>query len=186
MKELEAVNIMLSAIGESPVGDLDSGHPDADSSIVLLTHARRTLLDKAEWLSLEKGITLPATVDGFILVPSNTLKILVKGETDKFTVRGGKLYNLTKHTNIFSTSVTVDIVFDTDFDDLVFVAQNLITLDAAHALQANFVGDDRKLQNLTSRYAIAKAAFTTEELRVNKYNATKSPSVSKILQGVKK
>lgn len=186
LTELEAINIMLSAIGESPVSSLDSTHPDVLSSALLLKHAKLQMLAPEKWFNTETNLTLNLSINSDIILPSNCLSVDPVDTSLDYAARGKRLYNKTAHTFIFTEPVLVNMSVMLDFDDIPFVAQDLIVLNAALVLQANFVGDDRKLQVLTERLRVARLAFSSAEITAGDYNARNTPFVRKLMSGFRK
>lgn len=185
LTELDAVNIMLSAVGESPVSTLESLHPDVLSSTLLLKHARLTMLAPGKWFNTETGLTLNITSTGEIILPSTCISVDPVDTTQDYVKRGTRLYNAGTHSFVFASGVTVDMVIDMPFVELPLVAQNVVVLNAALVLQANFIGDDRKLQVLTARHTADVTALNAEEIKHGDYNARNSPAARKLLSGVR-
>lgn len=185
LTELEAVNIMLSAIGESPVSTLESLHPDVLSSTLLLKHARLTMLASGKWFNTEDNITLNVTSTGEIVLPSTCISVDPVDTTQNYVKRGTRLYNAKLHSFVFTSSVLVDMVIDMPFAELPLVAQDAVVLNAALVLQANFIGDERKLQVLTARHTAAVRALSAAELKAGDYNARNTSAARKLLNGVR-
>ena len=185
LTELEATNVILSAIGESPVSTLDSQHPDVLSSRLLLKMARYEILEAGKWFNSESAVVLTPNTAGEIVLPSSTLLVDPIDPVYDYVQRGSRLYNKTAHTFVFASSVSVDLVFDLPFNDLPFVAQNLCTYNAAHAMQNNFVGDQNKLANLSARLKAAQTAFNRAEINAGDYNIKNSSAVQKMLSGMR-
>lgn len=183
LTELDAINVMLSAIGESPVSTLDSLHPDVLSSKLLLKQARYEVLSAGRWFNTERNITLNLSSTNEILLPANCIDVDPVDTSLDYVQRGVKLYNTTKHSFYFDAPAVVDMILDMPFDELPFVAQNLVMYNAAHALQANFVGDERKLQNLATRFEQARREFNKAEIKNLDVNARKSPTAKRLLGG---
>ena len=183
MTELQAVNMMLSAIGVSPVSTIVSQHPDVLSSRLLLGQAKSEVLEGGKWFNTDLCTTLYKDSSGFVFLPSNCINVLAQGN---YLQRGTQMYNNNTHTFVFDTDVIADVIIDIAFDDLPVVAQTLIMYSAAHALQANFVGDERKLSNLLGRFKLAQQRFNDAELTHSKYNALNTPTTMKVLAGIRK
>jgi len=184
LTELQAINLMLSAIGESPVSTIDVMHPDVLSSKMLLDHAVQEVLEPGKWFNTERNLFLHPNSDGEIVLPSLYLSVDPVDTKLDYVERNGRLYDMTNHTFYFAGGVYVDLSMGMPFAELPFVAQNLALYNAAHALQANFVGDERKLANLTERRKLAYIEFNKAELRAGDYNARNTPAARKLLRKV--
>lgn len=139
--ELNAVNTMLSAIGETPVNSLSGSVP------VSVTNARNILAEVSRnvqvigWhFNTDKDYPLSPDVDGYIAIPSNMIQVdlneqLYKGRYDSI-VRAGKLYDRLEHTNVWTETVKANVTWLFDFEELPEVAKQYITIRAARVFAA--------------------------------------------------
>ena len=144
--KIEAVNIMLSAIGESPVSSLD------DPSLVDVSLAESILNEtsidiQSQGLHSNTEINFPMTpnVNGEILVPSNCARIDTVGESKDVDVaqRGNRLYDKNKRSyTTFSGTYYVGMVLLLEFEDLPQHVRRYITVKAARRFQGRFMGSD--------------------------------------------
>jgi len=144
--KIEAVNIMLSAIGESPVSSLD------DPSLVDVSLAESILNEtsidiQSQGLHSNTEINFPITpnVNGEILVPTNCARIDTVGESRDVDVaqRGNRLYDKIKRSyTTFSGTYYVDMVLLLEFNDLPQHVRRYITVKAARRFQGRFMGSD--------------------------------------------
>ncbi len=144
--KIEAVNIMLSAIGESPVSSLN------DPSLVDVSLAESILNEtsidiQSQGLHSNTEINFPMTpnVNGEILVPTNCARIDTVGESKDVDVaqRGNRLYDKIKRSyTTFSGTYYVDMVLLLDFNELPQHARRYITVKAARRFQGRFMGSE--------------------------------------------
>ena len=147
--ELEAVNTMLSTIGESPVNSLGvTGVVDAVTAKTILGSVNRDVQSDSWSFNTDKAFPLlvEAFAPFYILVPSTALQVDAAGN-DKgldVVVRGTKLYDRTTHTYSFTdrTKVECDITWLLPFDELPEAARRYITIRAARIFQDRVVGSD--------------------------------------------
>jgi len=138
--ELEAVNVMLGAIGEQPVNSLDiSTISEVSIASDILYEVSREVQTRGWSFNEEEEYEL-AVSEGEIPLPLNCLKVVVTGETDWIVRRGTRLYNRTDHTYTFTAAVDATIVFFLPFTDLPQAARNYITLRAARKFQMKVLG----------------------------------------------
>jgi hypothetical protein len=130
MTELEAVNVLLTTIGESPVNTL-TGNQVTDVTIAnqVLTEVSREVQAQGWHFNTEDRVVLSRDVSNHITVPADTARI----DTPDFNtvVRSGKLFNLTERTFEFGSSVEATIVYFQDFLVLPDAAKKYITTRAA-------------------------------------------------------
>lgn len=143
MTELEALNDMLSVIGESPVASLDdaSDVPDAQSALSILRRVARAVQEKGWHWNTEENYTLSPDTTSTIYLPQNTLDVDPSDQTIDYVSRAGKLYDRTNHTFAITNPVNVDIVLQLDFEDLPSQARKYICCLAGKIFQARAEGD---------------------------------------------
>lgn len=140
--ELDAVNLMLSTVGESPITSLDDGSSvDTSQAKLMLYNVSRQVQQRGWWFNTEENYPLiPDNYSKHILVPTNTMKIIP--DDPAIILRGTKLYNRDKHTYVFNAPVSVEIVFLLAFEELPEPARNLITQRAGRMFQERMFGSD--------------------------------------------
>lgn len=145
--KLEAVNVMLSRIGESPVNTLTSGLEDAELAETILNNSSREVQSKG-WVfntDIDYSLTPDATTK-YINLPSNTLKVdtrdTIRQSSTDVVERGRRLYDRATHTYEFSDPVKVDIVTQLEFEDLPETARRYIMLKAARIFQDSVLGSE--------------------------------------------
>tara|TARA_R100000808_G_scaffold23496_1_gene52213 strand:+ start:723 stop:1352 length:630 start_codon:yes stop_codon:yes gene_type:complete len=120
--KLEAVNVMLSVIGEAPVNSLKSGLADAEAAERILNRVNKEVQTEG-WTfnTLRKYSLIPDSTKKIIL-PSNTLKLTCVDSSRDYPLvqRGLRLYNYEKHKYTIGDDydeVKVDLVEEIDFND---------------------------------------------------------------------
>lgn len=138
---LDAVNEMLSVIGESPVSTLETqGLSDVAIAKKIFANVSRLVQAKGWRFNTEADITLPLTVDGFIANPTNALRI---ESADKEVVeRGPYLYDLEDKTFTFTETIDATVIYHLDFETLPEAARWYITIRAARVFQDRILGSD--------------------------------------------
>ena len=149
MTELEAVNVLLTTIGEAPVNTLD-GNQVTDVSIAnqVLNEVSREVQAQGWHFNTEDGVNLSPDVFNQVLVPADIARI----DTDDYNVvqREGKLFNLDERTYTFTSAVKATIVYYQDFLVLPETAKKYITTRAAR------IYSDRMLNSETIHKMIAR------------------------------
>ena len=150
--ELDAVNQILSSVGQAPVTTLDLQNPEV--SIVLNTLREINKQVQAEgWIfNTERKVEFaPDTTTSYIAYPFDVLQMDVNDEKhkNKYDVvrRNGRLYDRLNHTDKFTENLFLDIVKYFDFTDVPPAFQAYITARAARMCCVKMVGD-RELQAL--------------------------------------
>ena len=149
--ELEAVNTMLSAVGEPPINSLD-GQKNADAAIArnILTEITREV--QAHGWHFNSQIKVEFTPDGAtkeISLTDNILRIDIEhfaqgttGSTDNrdVTQRGDRLFNKTDNTYEFTSNVIASVIYALDWTELPEPARRYTTVRSARIFQDRMVG----------------------------------------------
>lgn len=184
--ELEAVNMMLATIGESPVNTLeDNGVVDAVLARAQLTAMSKRMQAKGWHWNTDKDFRLaPSFPSKEIKVPRNTLRIDTTGSSAGVDVvlRGQRLYDRRKHTFQFDQALVVDLVSFLPFEDLGETARQYLMLASARKFQQAQVGSEI-LNSFTMRdELLALADLLNEDGEVADYNViTDNPSMVEML-----
>lgn len=143
--ELEAINTMLSTIGESPVNAVeDTGNVDVVIARQILQTVSREVQARGWHFNTEKNYTITPDSEGYLVLPNTVLKVdtVYPDSSKDVVVRGSRLYDREKHTYVFTDAVKVDMTILLTFDELPEVARNYVTIRASRIFQERVVGSD--------------------------------------------
>lgn len=180
MTELEAVNVLLTTIGETPVNTL-TGNLVTDVTVAqqVLNEVSREVQSEGWHFNTEQGVKLTPNSSKEIVVPPDVSRIDAK-YTD-VTIRGGKLFNLTERTFKFDNQLEVDIVYYQDFVDLPDQAKRYITVRAARIYSDRMINSET-IHQMTLRDE-QKALITLKEFEgdVGDYSMMDNYSVARVM-----
>lgn len=143
--ELEAINTMLSTIGESPVNAVeDTGNVDVVIARQILQSVSREVQARGWHFNTEINYTITPDSEGYLVLPNTVLKVdtVYPDSSKDVVVRGSRLYDREKHTYVFTDAVKVDMTILLTFDELPEVARNYVTIRASRIFQERVVGSD--------------------------------------------
>ena len=143
--ELEAINTMLSTIGESPVNAVeDTGNVDVVIARQILQTVSREVQARGWHFNTEINYTVTPDSEGYLVLPNTVLKVdtVYPDSSKDVVVRGSRLYDREKHTYVFTDAVKVDMTILLTFDELPEVARNYVTIRASRIFQERVVGSD--------------------------------------------
>ena len=143
--ELEAINTMLSTIGESPVNTVeDTGNVDVVIARQILQSVSREVQARGWHFNTEKNYTITPDSEGYLVLPNAVLKVdtVYPDSSKDVVVRGSRLYDREKHTYVFTDAVKVDMTILLTFDELPEVARNYVTIRSSRIFQERVVGSD--------------------------------------------
>lgn len=176
--ELEAVNTMLRAIGESPTNTL-SGEVGVD---VVTAKAELAAIMKAVqtegWLfNTEHGYPLARSPEGIIEVPANALSVDIARSAypgHDPVLRGQRVYDRENHTYTFSFDLKAKIVFGLNFSEMPESARSYVTYRAARKFQDNSLGSSELHQFNSTDEMWARVRFVNEQAEDEDLNFLKT------------
>lgn len=145
LTQLEAVNIMLSAIGETPVNSLTSGLVEAELAETILEQVSRSVQTQGWSFNRDSGVILSHNgTTGEVAIPINALSAdsVYENNGNNLIQRGQKFWDRTNLTYNIGKAVKADITYELDFTDLPSIARSYITVRAARIFQDRIVGAD--------------------------------------------
>lgn len=172
MTRLEAVNLMLDAIGEAPVSSLASGLADAETAERIFNQVDADVQSVGWHSNREREKKLIRDEDNKFPLPSTTLTVDTMGEHKyiNVTLRGGYLYDI-KNQSITWTSATnndhdhlyVDIVQKQEYPDLPYSIQRYIAARAAREFQESVLSSANLDSFTVRKEAEAYSALLQDE-----------------------
>ncbi len=142
--KLDAVNTMLSSIGEAPVSSLSSGLIEAEIAESILDTIDREVQSMGWHFNTELNKSFAQSLAGEIILPADVLRAdaTLKANSPDLVQRGLKMYDRKNHTFNIGASAALDIVVQLVFDDLPEVAKRYIVLRATRVFQDRVVGSN--------------------------------------------
>ena len=146
--QLNAVNTMLSTIGEAPFDTLD-GELTTDGTMALniLEETSRKVQGTGWFWNTDPEVVLTPDGDGLITLGSDVVAVdpAPGSETDPVLL-GNKLYNRVDRTFVFTDDVTAEVQYLRDWDYLPEPARQYIMVRAARIFQDRMVGNPQSYQ----------------------------------------
>ena len=136
--KLEAINTMLTSIGEIPVSSITNATTnDVSIAIQILDHVSREVQARGWFFNTDINYSLIPNNNNQIELPANALRVeLADGyRRHDFVERNRKLYDRVNNTFSITDNVKVNIVFLLDFSELPEVARHYILVRASRIFQ---------------------------------------------------
>ena len=165
--KLEAVNIMISVIGESPVNTLSgtSVPVTVTQAVHALEETSKAIQSEGWHFNTEYDYPLvPDANTSKITLPNNTLKVDLDPElnTDTDAVqRGTTLYDRKNHRDTWTKDLKAIITFELEFEELPEQFRHYISVKAARIFDARFLGS-REIEGFALRDEIEAKARAIE------------------------
>lgn len=169
--ELEAVNVMLSNIGESPVNTLDDDNVvDAGIAKTILRNVSREVQSEGWFFNTDYKKSFLPNADNRIQLPQNILKVDPTASSTRYVQRGRFMYDRENHTYDILEAVELDVVVGFTFDDLPETAKRYISLRSARIFQERMLGTPTISQFNAQDEMRAYASLKTEENNAADHN----------------
>lgn len=180
MTELEAVNVLLTTIGEAPVNTL-SGNQVTDVTIAkqVLNEVSREVQSQGWHFNTEPKVKLSRNLNNEIDVPADTARI----DSNEYNVviREGKLFDLDERKFTFESNIEADIVYYRDFEVLPDTAKKYITTRAARIYSDRMINSETMHRMLAKDEQSALIDLKEFEGDTGDYNMMDSYSVARVL-----
>ena len=171
--ELDAVNLMLRAIGESRVQTLeDATHEDAADALELLRHWNMTVQEEGWRFNTRVDVLMTRDPSNQISTPVNTLSVRTSGDSVDVPVSliDGKLFNVQDNSFDWTRDLYVTLVLHYDFAKIPQSARNYIVQCAGLEFVGNEAPSTPRPQFSRERLLAARSALRRTESLVRKPN----------------
>ncbi len=188
LTELDAVNVQLMSIGQSPVSALDStGIKDVEIARLILHNTSRETQDEGwEW-NTDYAYEISPDGNDRILVPSNCLSIDPTSRGDDWVQRydtantAQSMYDLNEQTFERTTVLKVDIVWFYAFTELPQSARSYIAQLAGQKFQAKHVSSELLFKFEEKDVVRARTILERNSHRVRDRNLLVGPDFTNVI-----
>lgn len=161
--ELDAVNQILSSVGQAPVTTLDLQNPEVAIVLTTLREVNKQVQAEGWNYNVERGYEFtPDSTTKHIAYPTNVLQLdtTKQKHRDDFDPvrRNGKFYDRLKHTYEWDDVIEADVTWLFEFEDVPPAIQLYITARAARLAANKMVGDTTLFQLLQEQELQTRAA----------------------------
>lgn len=180
LTELDAVNDIISVIGESPVNTLENiTNVDAMTALQILRQVSRSEQSRGWSFNTIKNYTLnPDMESGRILWHDNYLYL--KGEGMKLVRNGDYIMDIASGTRDFENPVQCEVILLIPFEDLPEAMRTYIIALATFKFQSRFFGDAQLNEIMAQTIQDAWSKLQEYELDNNDYNILNMTGVRKL------
>ena len=179
--ELEAVNTILSTIGEAPINSLTGTLPvDGTTAKNVLSEINREVQSAGWHFNSHYKVDLSRDVDNKIPIGTDVLRVELNAKYDKSSYdavqRDNYLYNLAKNSDIFDQDFEDNtIVYLLDFSKVPEQAKRYITIRAARVFHDRTLGANTIHKFSSEDEARALSVLRQAEAHTGDYNIFDSP-----------
>jgi len=144
--ELEAVNTILSTIGEAPLSTLTGSLPvDGTTAKNILNEISREVQSAGWHFNTQYKVDLTRDTDNKVPIGTDVVRVQLNDKYDKSSYdvvqRGSYLFNLAKNSNIFDQDFTENtLIYLLQFADIPEQARRYITIRSARVFHDRTLG----------------------------------------------
>lgn len=144
--KLEAINTILSVVGEPPINTLDVvTRVDVVTALAILTETLKEVQSQGWHFNSDDNVPLMPDANGYINVPSNAVRIDLTDEVygKDLAIRADKVYNKSTLSNVWpqETILKCSVIYLFDFEELPETVRRYVTIRAARIFNDRVVGD---------------------------------------------
>lgn len=176
--EIDAINHMLTAVGEAPVSSLVDPKRDVAIAKQVLDQIAVEFLALGWSFNTNEAEVLVPDVNGEIVVPATVIRVdPVRNSVAHPVLRldVGKLYDAYAGTYVFSGSVTAQVTHLTDWEGLPQPARSYVAARAARAFNDRVYQDGELRQTLIRDELLAEGRWLTYESEQEDHTMLESP-----------
>lgn len=179
----DAINIVLMTIGEQIIEeDLPvTGIYEAELADSVIETVKEELISEGWSFNTDENWDFTPDVNGYITIPNTILRVDPTDPAKNYISKEGKLYDKANQTYKFTSAVSCDVVWNTEFDYIPPIMQQYVVAKASRILYQRIVGDVNMLQTMLKDEQDALIRVRIHEDDVNDWNIFDDTSVSRAI-----
>lgn len=182
--ELDAINTMLTTIGESPVNSVNASTADTRIAQLILGEVDRATQIKGWNWNTEKEVNLTRNGSNEIVLANNVVRVDVSRQEYpdvEVVQRGNRLYDKKNKTFVFSKNLKGEVVYLLPFTDLPEQARYYIVVRSARLFQQRMIGDATGSAFSAEEETTALMALQDSEDETADHNIFNNYDVAKVI-----
>lgn len=169
--ELDAVNEIIGAIGESPVNTIENPtNVDVINALRILTLTNRQVQAKGWSFNIHESYKLNPDLFSKRIRWLDSILFIVGTDGTRYVKRGEYVYDFTNQTDIFEKPIEVECILLVPFEDMPEPMRQYITAKAAREFQVRYLGDASLTEELARYEMEAWQALQEYEMDLNDFN----------------
>jgi hypothetical protein len=182
--ELDAINTMLTTIGESPVNSISASTADTRIAQLILQEVDRATQIKGWNWNTEKDVPLTRNGSNQIVLSANVVRVDVSRReypSVEVVQRGNKLWDKKNKTFTFTADLKGEVVYLLPFTDLPEQARYYIVVRSARLFQQRMIGDATGSAFSAEEETTAYMALNDSEDETADHNIFNNYDVAKVI-----
>ena len=182
--ELDAINTMLTTIGESPVNSISASTADTRIAQLILQEVDRATQIKGWNWNTEKDVPLTRNGSNEIVLSANVVRVDVSRReypSVEVVQRANKLWDKKNKTFTFTADLKGEVVYLLPFTDLPEQARYYIVVRSARLFQQRMIGDATGSAFSAEEETTAYMALNDSEDETADHNIFNNYDVAKVI-----
>ena len=182
--ELDAINTMLTTIGESPVNSISASTADTRIAQLILQEVDRATQIKGWNWNTEKDVPLTRNGSNQIVLSANVVRVDVSRReypSVEVVQRANKLWDKKNKTFTFTADLKGEVVYLLPFTDLPEQARYYIVVRSARLFQQRMIGDATGSAFSAEEETTAYMALNDSEDETADHNIFNNYDVAKVI-----
>tara|TARA_B110000211_G_C13684454_1_gene380258 strand:+ start:14 stop:589 length:576 start_codon:yes stop_codon:yes gene_type:complete len=183
MEELEALNLLLRAIGSDPVNSVSTQQPDAANALDTLNRYRKKAQKRGWWFNIQYKVVFQV-VGGEIRIPKEYTTVVFDDTT--LVKRGTRLFDKVNNTYQMTENKTAArTIYTTVWDEMPTSMQEYVAYAAAASFIRDEIEDSQKSQEFQVEAGLSMLDLKKEDLEQGQYNSFNKSRVVAARRGVR-
>lgn len=182
--EIDAINTMLTTIGESPVNSINASTADTRIAQLILQEVDRATQSRGWNWNTEKDVVLTPNGSNEIVLASNVVRADVNRQEYPDVVvvqRGTKLWDKKNKRFLFYSALKAEVVYLLPFADIPEQARYYIVVRSARLFQQRMIGDSTGSAFSAEEETTAYMALQDSEDETADHNIFNNYDVAKVI-----
>ena len=185
MTELEGVNIALQTIGEMTLTTATNIADvyEASTALEILTETRKSVLTEGLNCNTDTKWDFTADATGYVALANNVLRIEASDPNFNYIAKSNKVYDKDGNTFLFepNKTVTLDVVWDLDFDDIPHTIAYYIAIRASRITYQRLIGSTDVIRVLMEDENQAHQKMIEHDADTRNYNIFDNVANSRVI-----
>ena len=183
MEELEAINLLLRAIGSDPVNSITTSQPDVANAKDTLNRYRGRVQKRGWWCNIQYNVEFQVA-NNEIRIPKEYTTVIFDNAT--LVKRGNRLFDKYNNTYQFTcNAIAKRTIYILSWDEMPDSMREVVAYQAAASFIRDEIEDTAKSEQMQNEAGMAMIDLKKEDLEQGQYNSFDKMRVIKARVGVR-
>jgi hypothetical protein len=180
LTELEAMNQVLSVTGDAPVSSINSTYEQAVVARRIILEVSKEHQSRGYWFNEVDDLLILKDEDGFINLPSETIRCDIPSDYGYLVQRGLRIFNKKLNTYVIDDSIYVNIVTELEWDLLPQSFRQMVVAYASLRFNSEYFGSQETAQTIIGDIGAKELLLQKEDIDNRDLNMLKNVRSSNI------